>query len=106
MLDNPLGIMVYVDHLVVNGQSLYYADDLKLMYEPQKQQVARQLKNGRISYSTKTIKYIVFTTNKTTAELATAAKVVDIKKTIKYIEEAIDKYLESKECPRCSSARD
>lgn len=96
LLDNPLGIMVYVDHLDVNGQSLYYSDNLKLRYESQKQQVARRLKNGRISYSTKTIKYIVFTTNKTTVELATAAKVVDIKKTIKYIEEAIDKYPESK----------
>ena len=96
LLDNPLGIMVYVDHLDVKGQSLYYSDNLKLRYESQKQQVARRLKNGRISYSTKTIKYIVFTTNKTTVELATAAKVVDIKKTIKYIEEAIDKYPESK----------
>lgn len=96
LLDNPLGIMVYVDHLAVNGQSLYYSDNLKLRYESQKQQVARRLKNGRISYSTKTIKYIVFTTNKTTVELATAAKVADIKKTIKYIEEAIDKYPESK----------
>lgn len=96
LLDNPLGIMVYVDHLDVNSQSLYYADDLKLRYESRKQQVARRLKNGQISYSTKTIKYIVFTTNKTTVELTTAAKVVDIKKTIKYIEEAIDKYPESK----------
>ena len=96
LLDNPLGIMVYVDHLDVKGQSLYYSDNLKLRYESRKQQVARRLKNGRISYSTKTIKYIVFTTNKTTVELATAAKVVDIKKTIKYIEEAIDKYPESK----------
>ena len=96
LLDNPLGIIVYVDHLDVNGRSLYYSDNLKLRHESQKQQVARRLKNGRISYSTKTIKYIVFTTNKTTVELATAAKVVDIKKTIKYIEEAIDKYPESK----------
>lgn len=96
LLDNPLGIMVYVDHLDVKGQSLYYSDNLKLRYESQKQQVARRLKNGRISYSTKTIKYIVFTTNKTTVELTTAVKVVDIKKTIKYIEEAIDKYPESK----------
>ena len=96
LLDNPLGIMVYVDHLDVNGQSLYYADNLKLRYESRKQQVARRLKNGRISYSTKTIKYIVFTTNNTTVELATTVKVVDIKKTIKYIEEAIDKYPESK----------
>ena len=96
LLDNPLGIMVYVDHLDVNGQSLYYADNLKLRYESRKQQVARRLKNGRINYSTKTIKYIVFTTNKTTVELATTAKVVDVKKTIKYIEEAIDKYPESK----------
>ena len=96
LLDNPLGIMVYVDHLDVNSQSLYYADDLKLRYESRKQQVARRLKNGQISYSTKTIKYIVFTTNKTTVELVTAAKVVDIKETIKYIEETIDKYPESK----------
>ena len=36
LLDNPLGIMVYADHLDVNGQSLYYSDNLKLRYESQK----------------------------------------------------------------------
>ena len=96
LLDNPIGIMVYVDHVQANNQSLGYGDNLQVKYEPRKEQVVRYLKNGQRRYSTKTVKHLIFTTNSETCDVTTTAKVAEIRQTINYIDKAIEQYPESK----------
>lgn len=96
LLDNPLGIMVYVDRVEINGRKLYYVDGLSVKYEMRKERVARRLKNGQIRYSTKNIKHLVFATNSGEYDVTVDAKVAEIRAAIECIEAAIERYPELK----------